>query len=873
MKRNLILPVTLLWLLAGQSLVYARGGGGCVEGGTLILTPAGSIAVEQLKPGDKVISLSGSASAESKVQDLYSVKPDYYYELTLEGRILRVTKEHPVAIDSGTYRMAGVLKAGDKVYIGEDNEIRDVAIQSIKNVPAATSAYNLLVSPGGTYFANGVVVHNKGCFLPDTLIRKEDGSAVPISNIRPGDRLMAFTASGELTIATVQEVITHNVNEYCIVRTEKNIVRVTAEHPFYVGDGTFKTLEVLKAGDNIFAFDGENLSSQRIESIKKITANTKVYNLQTDKPNTFFANGVAVHNKGGGGCFPAGVLIGTSEGHIPIEKIRPGDRVTAITGNGRIVSAIVRETHRTKDYVISIWAGSKCLRTTAEHPICMFSGGFCVAGKLKPGDGILLYSDNKVIPAKIDNRVSAVSTQQEEVYNLTVGWPHTFIADGVVVHNKGGGFGGGHSHRGGRSGKADPLSVVLFILVWFVFILIWLIQKFRGSGGEDENLDFVYSRSVIERKSGKTLKLLEFLSRQDPTIAPEALRKQAEITFLKLQECWQARNYEPMKALMMPDIYRNHCVQLQGMIRNREINVIADLHIDCIDLVNVRYTFKENQREFTALITAKARDYYIDDRKNAFLRGDGKIEQFQEFWTFQYFDKTWLLREIEQTRESDVLKDENFFEQFTDTGVKQIYGPEASKEGEVGPWLGKNVQTREVRIERMLNFLVQTDKIWNRQLMLETTRRVFLAVMTAWESGNEADVPEKEIFPDVAADLRERNKRNRENRVTIEFRNLCCRKAELILIQNYADKAKDEFIARIRAHAQRVVRRNGVILRQDEYVTPFEQYITMGRLDNQWKLKEILSASAGLSALGRENLDEESTPQQVQWYYQHTRAV
>ena len=43
-------------------------------------------------------------------------------------------------------------------------------------------------------------------------------------------------------------------------------------------------------------------------------------------------------------------------------------------------------------------------------------------------------------------------------------------------------------------------------------------------------------------KSGKTLKLLEFLARQDPTMAPDALRSRAEATFLKLQQCWAARS-------------------------------------------------------------------------------------------------------------------------------------------------------------------------------------------------------------------------------------------------------------------------------------------------------------------------------------------
>ncbi len=89
-----------------------------------------------------------------------------------------------------------------------------------------------------------------------------------------------------------------------------------------------------------------------------------------------------------------------------------------------------------------------------------------------------------------------------------------------------------------------------------------------------------------------------------------------------------------MKPLMMPDLFNQHTAQLSGMVANHEINRIENLKVEYIDLVNVRYTEKPDQREFTALITASARDYYVDDRSGKFLRGDKAPARFQEFWTF-----------------------------------------------------------------------------------------------------------------------------------------------------------------------------------------------------------------------------------------------
>ena len=310
------------------------------------------------------------------------------------------------------------------------------------------------------------------------------------------------------------------------------------------------------------------------------------------------------------------------------------------------------------------------------------------------------------------------------------------------------------------------------------------------------------------------------------------------------------------------------------MARNHEINLIASLTIQTIDIVNVRYTEQKDHREFTALITANARDYYVDDRDQHFLRGDEEPASFQEFWTFQLQNGHWLLREIEQSRESDALKTENFFEQFTDTGVKNIYGDKAAAQaGPAGPWLAKDVETKSTRTERMLNFLAKTDKLWDRQGMLDRARAVFVQVIQVREAGDPAKVPVDVLFPDVAAHLQADLAAGQKAGRRVEFRNLCVRKVELVLVRNFTDNSKDEFVARISAHAQRAVSNNGMQTLLEDFVTPFEEYWTFGRLDKQWKLKEVLPSAEGEQAVKSENVDEDSSPQQVQWYYTQNRAL
>ena len=60
-----------------------------------------------------------------------------------------------------------------------------------------------------------------------------------------------------------------------------------------------------RQGENLISVaSGANhaLSPQDVEkAAERIRAAARAYNLQTGEPNTFFAAGFAVHNKGGGG--------------------------------------------------------------------------------------------------------------------------------------------------------------------------------------------------------------------------------------------------------------------------------------------------------------------------------------------------------------------------------------------------------------------------------------------------------------------------------------------------------------------------------------------------------------------------------------------
>ncbi len=412
---------------------------------------------------------------------------------------------------------------------------------------------------------------------------------------------------------------------------------------------------------------------------------------------------------------------------------------------------------------------------------------------------------------------------------------------------------------------------MFFIVVSIYGICIY----FNYQKQKRRTLDVVLDRGNVLRKSKKTEKLLAFIGKTDELWRPNKLASRARSLFLTMQDQWQERNYLPIRNELSPIIYKDHVRQLEGLRLNSEINVIENLKVLSIDLVNVRYTHKPEHREFTVLITASGKNYYIDERTRRVIRGDQREGTHQEFWTFQFEPekKTFILREIEQSSASDILADENFFEAFTDKGVEQVYGEHADEQGEAGPWLDERAETKENKIERLLNFLVQTDKSWYRRDMLEGARSLFLALILDKEKGTLSGDARKLVFPDFADYFDKHLAKAAKEKTRYEYRNLSVRKTELVLIRNYNDNTKDEFVVRIRAHAQKKILRDDRVWYEDPDVRVWQEYWVFGRHKGLWKLKRVLPEARGSALWEQENFDEDSGQQMMDWYYSKSRAA
>jgi len=159
------------------------------------------------------------------------------------------------------------------------------------------------------------------CFLAGTLITMEDGSLKNIEEVIVGDVVKAFDEStGEIIASKVFEIESPTREGYYNLNfVDGREVQVTNEHPFYAKkpDGTvgwcslepdktrkfyvhLRNIQQLEVGDRIYT-DQEQWVE--ITELQYFDGPVQTYNLKrVEKGQSFFANGLLAHNKGGDGC-------------------------------------------------------------------------------------------------------------------------------------------------------------------------------------------------------------------------------------------------------------------------------------------------------------------------------------------------------------------------------------------------------------------------------------------------------------------------------------------------------------------------------------------------------------------------------------------
>ncbi len=209
------------------------------------------------------------------------------------------------------------LTFGGTRWVRQQLDVNDVVDECSSSYSAggyAAMAYDLARGGAGTAGKSMARIAKRACFEAGTPVMTDDGP-VAIDELEPGDRVWARDEhTGEEGYREVVEVfVTEDkpVMELELVdeASQSDYLRVTGEHPFWVGDKGWVEAEKLVAGDEVFTSRGGWLE---VAGGTWLQGTRTVYNLEVDGFHTYFVgeSEAWVHNT----CAPTKITGYTRHG-------------------------------------------------------------------------------------------------------------------------------------------------------------------------------------------------------------------------------------------------------------------------------------------------------------------------------------------------------------------------------------------------------------------------------------------------------------------------------------------------------------------------------------------------------------------------------
>jgi hypothetical protein len=117
-----------------------------------------------------------------------------------------------------------------------------------------------------------------------------------------------------------------------------------------------------------------------------------------------------------------------------VESLRAGDVVTTVGSDGTAGRGAVASVFVTTNRLIEVRTEAGTLTTTETQPLGLAAGGLRAAGELKAGDRVFTW-DGRERRAVAVRSVSATG-REARVYNVVLGDPVLFVADGYLARSK-----------------------------------------------------------------------------------------------------------------------------------------------------------------------------------------------------------------------------------------------------------------------------------------------------------------------------------------------------------------------------------------------------------------------------------------------------
>lgn len=148
---------------------------------------------------------------------------------------------------------------------------------------------------------------------------------------------------------------------------------------------------------------------------------------------------------------------------------------------------------------------------------------------------------------------------------------------------------------------------------------------------------------------------LKFLARSDNWFDTAYLAKVATGAFKAVKAGLEGRTSKKIESRVAPEFLEEIKAEIKRLHKKGELHVFSPVEVEEIAIVHFEAPATVTKHTFTALISAKSRDYFRDDKSGEVRRGDKKYYAYQEFWRFRRTKARWVLERIRPSGDMDTV--------------------------------------------------------------------------------------------------------------------------------------------------------------------------------------------------------------------------
>ncbi|MBP5235932.1 MAG: Tim44 domain-containing protein [Clostridia bacterium] len=174
------------------------------------------------------------------------------------------------------------------------------------------------------------------------------------------------------------------------------------------------------------------------------------------------------------------------------------------------------------------------------------------------------------------------------------------------------------------SGLGSGTSVIVIIII----IVIFLIIKFKSGSHSSGSVPVASGAGAEITPQSQLLPISDLIS-EDPAFSEADIREKVSNMYIRLQNCWTAKNLEEFRPYSTDALYAQYDRQLDSYRTNGVTNRVERIAVLSAD---VRGWKRDNEND-TLVIALRTRvtDYVVKDADGTVVRGNPNAEKFMTY--------------------------------------------------------------------------------------------------------------------------------------------------------------------------------------------------------------------------------------------------